>query len=84
MHRSFLLTPCLALTATFATNAQTWTEVGAGDLPATAEVPAGIGALNQIDGFLDPDDVDMYKIRVSDPANFTCSSVGGAIWTPAP
>ena len=81
MIRSQLLTPCLALTATFAVNAQTWIEVNAGQLPATAEVPLGVGALTQIDGNLDTgNDVDMYKIRVADASTFTCSSVGGATW----
>lgn len=60
--------------------AQTWTEQGdAGDLPATAQSVAGNGALTQINGELpNGGDVDMYKIYVSDFANFSASSVGGA------
>jgi hypothetical protein len=60
--------------------AQSWTEQGdAGDLPATAQSVAGNGALTQINGELpNGGDVDMYKINVTDFANFSVSSVGGA------
>lgn len=51
MTPSHLLTPLLTLTASFAVNAQTWAEAGdAGPIPATAQVPGGVGPLLQIDG----------------------------------
>ena len=52
--------------------AQTWTEIGdAGELPATAQITSGSGALTEIDGGLsNTSDVDMYCIRVTDPASF--------------
>jgi hypothetical protein len=55
--------------------AQVWTEVGdAGPLPATAQTPAGSGALTTITGMLAFDaDVDMYCIDVTDPANFNAT-----------
>ncbi|MCS7066165.1 MAG: DVUA0089 family protein [Fimbriimonadales bacterium] len=60
--------------------AQTWTEQGdAGDLPETAQ-STGSGSLTQIRGTLDVNDVDMYAIYISDPANFSASTVGGATW----
>jgi hypothetical protein len=70
----------LALTALTATAlAQVdWTEQGdAGDLPETAQ-STGNGALAQIQGNLSADDVDMYAIYITDPANFSASTVGGA------
>jgi hypothetical protein len=69
----------LALTALTATAlAQVWSEQGdAGDLPETAQ-STGNGALAQIQGNLSADDVDMYAIYITDPANFSASTVGGA------
>jgi uncharacterized Zn-binding protein involved in type VI secretion len=75
-----LLWSFLALTALTATAlAQVdWTEQGdAGDLPETAQ-STGNGALAQIQGNLSADDVDMYAIYITDPANFSASTVGGA------
>ncbi len=59
--------------------AQVWNEAGdAGDLPATAQVPLGSGALTAIIGTLSAGgDADLYLIRIDDPATFeasTCSS----------
>ena len=53
-------------------SAQAWNEVGdAGALPATAQVTVGAGALTTLAGNLDsPTDVDMYCVRVTDPAAF--------------
>jgi hypothetical protein len=48
------------------------TEQGdAGDLPETAQ-STGSGTLSQIQGSLDVNDVDMYAIYITDPANFQC------------
>lgn len=60
--------------------AQTWYEQGdAGDLPETAQ-STGSGALSDIQGTLDTNDVDMYAIYITDPASFSASTVGGATW----
>jgi hypothetical protein len=74
-----LLASVLALTTLIATLvAQVWSEQGdAGDLPETAQ-STGNGALAQIQGNLSADDVDMYAIYITDPANFSASTVGGA------
>lgn len=57
-----------------------WAEVGnAGDLPATAQVPAGVGALTSISGALGSDtDADMYRIWVTGGGTFSATTVGGA------
>ncbi len=60
-----------------------WNEQGdAGDLPATAQVPVGQGALTTIAGnATSGGDVDMYCIRVDDPAAFRANTCGaGAAW----
>ena len=47
--------------------AATWAEDGdAGDLPATAQVPVGQGALDAITGTLPAGDADMYCISIVD------------------
>ncbi len=55
-----------------------WSEVGdAGLLPSGAQIAAGNGTLSAITGALLPDgdeDVDMYRIFISDPANFSAST----------
>lgn len=53
--------------------AQVWTEsADAGSLPATADHTVGTGALSLINGTLLSDtDVDMYCIRVTNPATFS-------------
>ncbi|HEX6810140.1 MAG TPA: hypothetical protein VF384_00830 [Planctomycetota bacterium] len=88
MIRTSLLAPCLALGATLSLDAQTWVEAGeAGNLPATAQTPVGVGALTQIDGNLnDPaeptgagNDRDMYLIQIDNPATFTATTVGGTV-----
>jgi hypothetical protein len=67
--------------------AQTWTESGdARNLPGTAQVCTGTGALTTINGnFNDPNealgpgnDKDMYLIQIDTPASFSASTVGGA------
>ena len=53
-----------------------FSEVGdAGDLPAIAQVPGGVGSLDEILGRIgNPSDQDMFKIFISDPANFSAST----------
>lgn len=81
MIRLLLATAILSLATTATVHAQTWAEVNAGDLPRTAELTVGNGVLSRIQGTLSPDaDVDMYVIRVDDPATFSCSTVGGAAY----
>jgi hypothetical protein len=59
--------------------ADRYVEAGdAGDLPTTASVAAGAGALNSIQGFLDGLDADMYLIEICDEASFSATTVGGA------
>lgn len=51
----------------------------AGELPGTADVTTGVGAIAEIRGTLDAsDDVDMFLVNVYDPASFSASTVGGA------
>ena len=62
-----------------------WTEVGdAGDLPATAQIPTGSGALTSISGSIpstSATDADMYRLHISMPSTFSATTVGtnGAI-----
>lgn len=66
----------IALSALIASaGAQTWDESAngggdAGDLPSSAQVVSGSGPLTTIRGSNGPNDVDMYQIFISDPANF--------------
>ncbi len=69
-----LTVACLSLSAF----AQTHSESGdAGDLPETAQA-TGAGTITAITGSLGSDDVDMYAIFISAPANFVATTVGGA------
>ncbi len=79
MHRLAFGTPIVLLASALALPAQTFNEIGdAGDLPLSAQVPAGtITNLTAIAGTLAGDDVDMYVIDIVDPAAFTASTVGG-------
>jgi len=52
----------------------------AGDLPSTAQVCPGSGAMTRIDGFLDDSDADMFEINICSPASFGATTVGGALW----
>ncbi|MDH7570014.1 MAG: PEP-CTERM sorting domain-containing protein [Armatimonadota bacterium] len=81
---SLVLAASLAVSAVFA---QTWSEVGdAGDMPGTAQVVTGTGPLTTIFGTITPGsgipyvapDADLYKIYISDPANFSASTVNAA------
>lgn len=56
-----------------------WVEQGdAGDLPATAQVPAGAGALTTIAGTIVANDADMYCINITDTAAFFAETCAGA------
>jgi len=59
---------------------QIFSEVAdAGELPGTADVTTGVGAIAQIQGTLDSaTDVDMFLVNVYDPASFSASTVNGA------
>ncbi len=53
----------------------------AGDLPSTAQITVGVGALTQIIGnATSANDADMYCIKIVDPLNFSATTVGGATW----
>ena len=55
-----------------------WVEVGeAGDLPGTANVTTGSGALNEIRGNIGTGDADMYQFRICSPTSFSATTVGG-------
>ncbi len=88
-----MMTKATILTLVFATvtavgfastaRAIPWTEVGdAGDLPATAQVPFGVGALTSIRGFIGNDrpnsllDADMYRIHIPVPGAFSATTFG--------
>jgi len=66
------------------THATVWNEAGdAGGLPKTAQVVVGAGALNQINGHVTgPNDVEMYLIRVVNPAAFSASATAGLTFGP--
>lgn len=61
-----------------------WNEINAGELPGTAEVTVGTGALSQIRGHLDFDlntarwQIDLYQITILDPAAFSARTQLGA------
>ena len=76
MLRPNIVALLLALTAATASAfAQVSNEVGdAGDVPWTVQSPAGLYALNQINGALQFDsDVDLYCIEVLNPTQFSAS-----------
>ena len=71
----------LVIAASFAGTASAgpiWSEgaVDAGDLPGTAEVTVGVGPLESIQGhLLGIDDIDLFAIRITDPAGFSATTV---------
>lgn len=83
MKRATLWLSSIAITALIAgANAQ-WDELvngggDAGDLPGTAQVVSGSGSLTTITGSNGVSDVDMYQILITDIANFSATTVGGA------
>ncbi len=58
----------------------------AGDLVSTAQIvysPTATACetrVNPITGYNDADDVDLFVICITDPANFVASTIGGATW----
>ncbi|MCB9462076.1 MAG: DVUA0089 family protein [Candidatus Eisenbacteria bacterium] len=60
--------------------AASWTENGdAGDLPGSAQVPQGSGALDSISGTIGANtDADMYCISVPTSGGFVATTCGGA------
>jgi hypothetical protein len=56
-----------------------WLESGdAGDIPSTAQLPVGSGALNAIFGDIPTgSDADMYRIDICDPGAFSATTVNG-------
>lgn len=73
---------CLVLAVSLSTPVLAqWVEQGdAGDLPATAQIPIGTGALTSIRGTCTTGDVDMYCISVDDPATFAATTCNLVSW----
>jgi PEP-CTERM motif-containing protein len=69
-----------ALAFASSAGATPWAEVGdAGDLPGTAQVTAGAGALTSITGSVplnSSTDADMYRLHISVPGAFSATTVG--------
>ena len=80
--RMFPLLTALVAALAFASSAGAipWTEVGdAGDLPATSQVPTGVGALTSISGsvpLFSSTDADMYRLHIPVPGAFSATTVG--------
>ena len=70
-----LLLTTLAILLGAPAGAAPWAEVGdAGDLPATAQIPNGLGSLDSITGVIFTSlDKDMYVIQITDPALFSAT-----------
>jgi hypothetical protein len=66
----------LAFAAT--AQAQVWTEVGDAMDLTPGQITVGSGPLTQIDGGLTANDVDLFCIFITDPANFSATTIGGA------
>lgn len=70
------------------TEPSTWEEPDyddAGELPGTAQIPRGTGALTMITGDVTDDVADMYLIYINDPAAFsacTAAHCGGSVGDP--
>jgi hypothetical protein len=69
-----------ALALASSVGATPWAEVGdAGELPATAQAPTGVGALTSITGTVpsfSSTDADMYRLHISVPEIFAATTVG--------
>ena len=50
----------------------------AGQLPGTAKPAIGTGVLETISGSLASQDIDLYKIVITDPASFSATTLGTA------
>jgi len=80
-RKAVWVAPLAMLAMVAAANAQTWAEVGdAGELPTTFQDPTGSGPLTAITGTAGGQDVDLYNIRIVNPAGFSATTVGGATW----
>ena len=72
-----------AASASAPVHATPWFEIDAGDLTTTAETTVGTRPLDVISGHLDFDldtslwDIDLFQIRVDDPATFSARTVLG-------
>lgn len=75
-----LFAVAIGLALASSASAQNWVESGdAGDLPGTAQVPAGSGALLSIAGTIASNaDADMYCITVPTPGGFLATTCGSA------
>jgi uncharacterized protein (TIGR03382 family) len=73
MTRILCALTVLALAGT--ASAQTWNAVSPGSLPATAEIPVGVGPLTNITGTVSTANpanrAHYFMIRIADPANFS-------------
>lgn len=74
-----LFAVAIGLALASSASAQDWVESGdAGDLPGTAQVPAGSGALLSISGSIASNaDADMYCISIPTTSTFRASTCGG-------
>ncbi|MCC6907271.1 MAG: DVUA0089 family protein [Phycisphaerales bacterium] len=73
-----LLAGAAALALSGAAFGDVWAEQGdAGQSIATAQHTVGLGSLDAIRGHHDPNDVDIYCIRILDIRSFSASTVGG-------
>jgi hypothetical protein len=79
-HRAVCLAVLSLIMAAGSAPAQTWNEdCDAGQTLRTAQKPEGCGPLTRIGGVLkDKNDVDLYKICISDPKKFFATTIGGA------
>lgn len=59
-------------------NGQTWTESGDAPDLLPGQETQGAGPLTQIDGIHDANDADLYKITITDAANFSATTTGGS------
>ena len=83
----FCMVSLIILCSATMANSYTWNEaVDAGALMNTSQdTTGGTGALTTITGLINGDyDADLYKIYISDPVNFTATTVTGpnpGVWT---
>ncbi len=78
MKLQLLLCVALGMLLVAPAMGQVWTEQGdAGDLPGTAQVPTGTGALTTINGDLPAGDADMYCITIDTPSTLDIQTCVG-------
>jgi hypothetical protein len=79
IRKMSLLTVAMILVGITTTRAVNFSEVGdAGQLPGTAQGTGNASLLTSISGSLASNDVDLYKIYITDPAHFMATTVDGA------